>query len=278
MEEAYPLDMFKGTAEYYELYRPKYPAELFADIASRFPLDRRKRRGTLLDLGCGTGQLALPLAEYFEEVLAWDPDPGMLELGEQKAAEAGLSSIITFAQKSSRDLGAPGALQRPIRLVTMGQSFHWMEQSTVLGQLLEALEALGGVAIVSATVEIPQNDRDKLALAKRAAVQSVVARFLGSQRLAGSVLYRPEKKSHEVLLEEAGFRRVGRRRYPLKTKLTVGDVVGHTLSTSWASEALLGDRATAFKDELRDELNALSPPGGKFTETIEFSCVTAIKE
>jgi tRNA/tmRNA/rRNA uracil-C5-methylase (TrmA/RlmC/RlmD family) len=39
----------------------------------------------LLDLGCGTGQLALPLAKYFEEVIGMDPEPEMIVEAEAAA-------------------------------------------------------------------------------------------------------------------------------------------------------------------------------------------------
>ena len=50
--------LFEGAAAYYARYRPKYPMAMFDRLVDRFDL------GTLssvLDLGCGTGQLALPL-------------------------------------------------------------------------------------------------------------------------------------------------------------------------------------------------------------------------
>src|SRR6266702_2438779 len=67
--------IFHGTAWYYARYRPGYPQELFDLLRGRFELDGT---GRLLDLGCGTGQLAVPLAPLFEEVVAVDVDAGML--------------------------------------------------------------------------------------------------------------------------------------------------------------------------------------------------------
>jgi SAM-dependent methyltransferase len=68
-------DLFMGTAKYYARYRPGYPEPFFAHIVERFRLDGT---GRLLDLGCGTGQLALPLAGRFQEVVGMDPEPEML--------------------------------------------------------------------------------------------------------------------------------------------------------------------------------------------------------
>jgi tRNA/tmRNA/rRNA uracil-C5-methylase (TrmA/RlmC/RlmD family) len=62
----HPNDIFKSTGWYYARYRPGHPEALFGCIRRAFHLDSSRR---LLDLGCGTGQLALPLAKYFEEVI-----------------------------------------------------------------------------------------------------------------------------------------------------------------------------------------------------------------
>src|ERR1044071_349544 len=69
------LVSFKGTAWYYARSRPGYPAELIARLAERAGLDST---GRLLDLGCGTGPLAVPLAPYVDEVVAVDREPEML--------------------------------------------------------------------------------------------------------------------------------------------------------------------------------------------------------
>jgi ubiquinone/menaquinone biosynthesis C-methylase UbiE len=51
--------------------------------------------GTAIDLGCGSGQLALPLARRFEKVIAVDISPKMIEILEKKAKDLGLSNVET---------------------------------------------------------------------------------------------------------------------------------------------------------------------------------------
>jgi len=53
-------DLFRGTAHYYARYRKGYAEELFDRLVAGFDLGQDT---TILDLGCGTGQLALPFAE-----------------------------------------------------------------------------------------------------------------------------------------------------------------------------------------------------------------------
>jgi cyclopropane fatty-acyl-phospholipid synthase-like methyltransferase len=83
-------DVLKGTAKYYSKYRATYPQEIFDDIAKNFKLDGN---GRLLDLGCGTGELATPMANYFKKVLAVDLDDQLLELGAEKAQRLDINNI-----------------------------------------------------------------------------------------------------------------------------------------------------------------------------------------
>ncbi|MRH87646.1 methyltransferase domain-containing protein [Nocardia sp. SYP-A9097] len=63
-------DLFADTAWHYARFGPGYPRELFDEIVATFRLDSN---GRLLDLGCGTGQLAVPLAAYVSEAVGADP-------------------------------------------------------------------------------------------------------------------------------------------------------------------------------------------------------------
>ena len=65
MEQA--NDLFLGVAEYYQRYRVPYLQEVFDWIVNEYRLDGC---GRLLDGGCGTGQVALPLSRWFDEVIA----------------------------------------------------------------------------------------------------------------------------------------------------------------------------------------------------------------
>ncbi len=50
----------------------------------------------VIDLGCGSGQLALPLALHAKKVVAVDIAPTMLQILKDKAAKAGITNIDTL--------------------------------------------------------------------------------------------------------------------------------------------------------------------------------------
>ncbi len=56
----------------------------------------------LLDLGCGTGNISIPLAQMGYQVTALDDEAEMLEIAEKKSAEAGVS--VYWRQQDITDL------------------------------------------------------------------------------------------------------------------------------------------------------------------------------
>ena len=134
--------LFTGTAWHYPRYRPGYPKAFFADLVARFHLDGT---GRLLDMGCGTGQLTIPIAEHVATAIGMDPEPEMLVEAARQAQAAHVTNI-TWAQGSSANL--PGELGR-FRLVTMGRSFHWMDRERVLTALDGIVDADGGLVIAN---------------------------------------------------------------------------------------------------------------------------------
>jgi len=71
-EVSFASDLYRGTALHYDRFRLPYPEDLIADLVRR---TRPAGRGRLLDLACGTGQLAFALSDRFEQVWAVDQEP-----------------------------------------------------------------------------------------------------------------------------------------------------------------------------------------------------------
>ena len=132
-------DAFRSTAYYYARYRPGYPTDFFGLLQRVFHLDGT---GRLLDLGCGTGQTAVPMSPMFEEVIGMDPEPEMLAEA-RKAVSGANASNVSLIQGASSDLPALMDGLGKFRLVTMGSSFHWMDRAATLEVLSRMVEQIG---------------------------------------------------------------------------------------------------------------------------------------
>jgi SAM-dependent methyltransferase len=96
----------------------------------------------VLDLGCGTGNVARPLAPLVDRVDAVDISAAMVEQGKRLpgGGHPGLHWIVGRAED------AP--LRPPYALVTAGESLHWMDWDVVLPRMHDALTPGGSLAIV----------------------------------------------------------------------------------------------------------------------------------
>lgn len=260
-----PAELFASTAGYYARYRPGYPAGFFAHLRDRFGLDGTQR---VLDLGCGTGQIAIPIARHCAEVVAVDPQPAMLEHGRAAAAAAGCGNV-TWIEGSSRTLDQLGI--GTVDLVCMGQSFHRMDRPAVLAALDAIVAPGGGVVIASG----PHPD-EVTPPPWQAAIDAVRARYLGPERRAGSGTYTHPPERHLVVLERSPFAAVETATWSQAVHRGLDQVIGLQLSYSYSAPALLAERQDAFTADLRAALTQ-AHPSGDFTEHLDTEALIATR-
>lgn len=254
----HPANIFKGTARYYARYRRPYPAQLFRDIISYFHLDGK---GRLLDLGCGTGELTVPLAPHFEEAIGVDPSQDMLDEAKARAKEKSVSNI-RWIEGKAEDIEPPLG---PIRLTTAGASFHWMQQLVVFRKVYNVTENGGGMVLIGDTSPVRGREKTEDWKMKR---KKLIEKYLGPDRRAGDNLHKdfiPEKRPFEELIPDSPFHTFDFKVYEYATERNIDEIVGFLYSTSYANKRLFGGRADEFEQELRQELLKLVP-SGKFIE------------
>jgi ubiquinone/menaquinone biosynthesis C-methylase UbiE len=74
------------VAGFYHQYRRGYPQAVIDALMSAFALTSDD---VVIDLGCGTGQLTLPIASRVRAVAGVDPEPDMLARARRAAADQG---------------------------------------------------------------------------------------------------------------------------------------------------------------------------------------------
>lgn len=244
-------DLFGGAAPYYARYRFRHPEPAIEHLAAAFGAD-----STVLDLGCGPGTVAIPLAGRVREVLAVDPDEGMLAEGRRLAARSPNVRWIAGDSERLRELPA-------FDHVVMGRSFHWMDRRAVLAELDALLPPGGVVALVGPAVDQPELPWEPAMCRVRDA--------FGINTFTARNSYQATGVPHEAVLAASPFNVLGRARFEQRLTYDVAAVVGLQLSYSYTAPARLGDRAGAFTEAARQALLADRPSG-----TWEVTTVTEV--
>ncbi|KYC41498.1 methyltransferase [Scytonema hofmannii PCC 7110] len=264
----YDPTLFKGTAWYYARYRPGYPSVLFELLSEAFNLNGQ---GRLLDLGCGTGHLAIPLSNRFEEVIALDPEPEMLSEA-QKEAEALGTSNITWLEQQAEEFSSS---QSFFKLATIGDAFCWMDKEVVLERCYELLLDDGGLAIISTGRSFWKSPE----FWKQKTIE-VVKKWLGEQRRAGMSsrsTYISSEASTKDLLAKSSFTRMAKHKLEFEHNWTIETIIGYLYSTSFCSQSLLGDRVPQFEEDLKTTLLEVVPTG-QFQEKVPLTVHLAWKK
>ncbi|MBE9918093.1 class I SAM-dependent methyltransferase [Paenibacillus donghaensis] len=260
----YGDDLFKGTASYYAQYRPAYPSSLIRFIVDFFRLDGK---GRMVDLGCGTGQLAMRFSDWFEEIIGVDPEEEMLMLARRLADINRLTNMNWIHGRAEEK----AAEQPSFRLVTIAKAFHWMDREAVLNAVYPRLEEGGGIVIT----DNDQQDKEPLVWQQR--VDEIMKAYLGPQRRAGQGTYTPPKEKYEDTISKFPFRSVKKHTLPEYThNWTIESILGNIYSTSYGARHFFGERIEQFEAEMRSALHEIHPEG-IFAEQISVQTIVALK-
>jgi SAM-dependent methyltransferase len=207
-------------------HRPPYPSALFDLLLDLLPASPR----TILDLGCGRGDLGRVLVDHVERVDAVDASATMIARG--RTLPNGDHPRLRWIH--SRAEHAP--LDPPYGMVVAGQSLHWMDWDVVLPKLADVLSPDGVLAIVTEETAPPWGD----------GVGPIVKRYSLNQA------YYPFDMLAEW--ERVGlWQELGRRKTdPLALRQSVDDYIeGFHGRSSLSRDRMTPKSAAAFDNELR---------------------------
>lgn len=130
---------FGHTAQDYARHRAGFPPSFIVRLALRGLISPG---GRALDLGAGTGALALDLAKSGLQVSALDVSAAMLSEAGRRAEASGLELALVEAPAEST-----GLADASFELVTAGQCWHWFDRPRAAAEVFRLLVPGGALVI-----------------------------------------------------------------------------------------------------------------------------------
>lgn len=250
------------VAEFYHRYRHGYPEPVIDVLVDAFGLNAQD---LVVDLGCGTGQLTLPVARRVRAVVGMDPEPDMLRRARLAAGDAGVSNV-GWMLGADTDLPALESLLggRPAAAVTIGQALHWMRHEELFRAAVPLLRRSGGIAVVT--------NGTPLWLQRSAWSQGLrefLERWLGTTLSAACGTDQESQRRYQQALAQAGYT-VSAAAVDYVAELSFGQIVGGVLSALPADRLPTADQRPGFAGQIRSAVG----PGDRFAEPVHVAILT----
>lgn len=240
------------VADFYASYRRGYPAAVFDDLVSTFGLTGAD---TVLDLGCGTGQLTVPMAERVGHVIGVDPSADMLAKGQRQ-------ENITWQVGSDTDLPAVDGLGA----VTIGQALHWMDHERLFRALRPLFRPGGGIAVVTNGTPLWLQD-----VPWSRALRAVLEDWLGTEVKATCGTAEEDQRRYRDALVNAAYE-VRSTTVEYTDELDLEHVVGGVYSALPLDRLPAKDRRPLFEERVRRSLEPHRP----FAEHVRVSVLCGL--
>lgn len=243
---------FDRVAEQYDRARPGYPRAFFDDFLALAGLAPGAR---VLEIGCGTGQATLPLAERGLEVTA-------VELGERLAAVARRKLENYPAHVVVADFETWEPPPDPFDAVLSVNAFHWIDPEVGYEKAHRLLRSDGVLALGGVVHVLPERG-DTFWVEVQEDYDAIVPRPEN----------RPPPRPDDVAdlkqpMEASGhFRHLATRRYPCEFRYTAEQYVD--LMGTYSPNLLLdADTRDRLFERIRRRIEAR--PGGAITAYVVF--------
>lgn len=250
---------FSGdVAEFYAQFRRGYPERVIDFLQEYFAFGHRD---SVLDLGCGTGQLTVPLASRAGTVIGMDPEPDMLRLARKSAAGRGVDNA-TWVLGADTDVHALGRLllgRSCLAMTVVGQALHWMRHEDLFRELVPLFRTGGGVAVVAngAPLWLQESDWSR-------ALRSFLERHFDTELAASCGTTDEDRIRYADALRDAGYTDVKSEVVSYSDELSFDQIIGGVCSAIPAEQLPEGAERVAFADGIRQVL----PRDEQFVEEV----------
>lgn len=244
---------FEELPPLYDRARPRYPAEVFDDLVA---LARLQDAARVVEIGCGTGQATLPMAERGYRITC-------VELGEQLAAMARANlARFTEVEVINADFETWQPSRGKFDAVLAFTAFHWIAPDVRYEKTASLLRERGVLAIVATEHVLPPDGDDffhEVQQDYEAVVPDDPATKAGGPK--------PPKAIPNLSDDIAGsgrFRNLAARRYLWDVIYTADEYIS-VLNTYSGHRALDDDVRERLFERIRRRVEAR--PGGRVRKT-----------
>jgi SAM-dependent methyltransferase len=249
---------FSGdVAVYYARFRRGYPPQVIDAVCRAL---RLTAEDVVLDLGCGTGQLALPLSARVRRVVGVDPEPDMLRLARESGYDAvdwGLGTSADVPELAGRFAG--------VSAITLANAIHLVDRARLFAAAKDVLPSGGSLGIIANGTPLWFQDADW-----SRAVNGFMERELGQPLTNRCGLDDVARDTYRRELETLGFA-VQDHRVDYTAPLSIEQIVGGVFSAMSERIPPPEDR-DRFAADLAQQL----PGGGPFLEHVPVRILAAI--
>jgi SAM-dependent methyltransferase len=132
-------ESFNEVAALYDKARPLYPQAVIDDLLA---LSGAQAGDRVLEIGCGTGQITVPLAERGLKITALEPGADLAVIARINLA-AHPNAVVETRRFEDYDLPP-----EPFDLVVSATAFHWVDPKIRVTKSADALKPGGHLAII----------------------------------------------------------------------------------------------------------------------------------
>jgi SAM-dependent methyltransferase len=230
---------FDLAAEDYQRTRPVCPPQLFDDLIERAGLGPGDR---VIEIGCGTGQATVPLAQRGLAVTAIELGAELAAVARQRLAPFPAAEVVTC---SFEDWEPDGTRAGAVVAVN---SLHWIDPQLRYAKPYELLRP-GGAMVIAGCLWARPADADRF--------WTDVQEDYHAVGFAGSPPPPPEQIGPRHLPPEAGrlFEEAASLRYPFQLRYSAADYLAN-LATQSGTRALGEIRGAEFLARVRHRLES----------------------
>jgi len=208
-------ESFGALAQQYDRYRPAYPDALLDALAALGPMQ-------VLDVGCGTGKVAVALARRGLSVLGVEVDERMAEVARGYGVAVEIAAFETW-----QDAG------RQFDLITCADAWHWIDPALGIPKAARVLRVGGTMALFrnSSVVDEPVIAAFDAVYRRHAPEVTQVWRPTGRKAHVGGHAF-SDSAAGDLFADNDAFSSVEARTYQWERTLSADEWVGLAATVS----------------------------------------------